>query len=1192
MSDSPLILPLAGAEALSLCGGKAINLSRLIHAGLPVPEGFVITTAAFRTAAGSTEIPPKIAAQIRQAYAEMGSPMVAARSSATAEDLPDASMAGQYETFLNLTGEAELLDAVSKCWESLHSPRLRAYLGEKGISPDSVAMAVVVQRLVPADLAGVLFTADPQTGSTEHMLVEAAWGLGEGVVSGTVQPDRVRLRATDGYVLDYHVAEKLTRLAPGGKKGFEEVPDHQQKRACLHSEHLTALWELGRRAERHFGSPQDIEWAIAGGEVLILQSRSITTLAAAARRHGRPAAIRADLAEKLTSGAGPWVRHNMDETLPSPTPLTWSLIRPFMSGAGGFGEMHRLVGFQPSPAVAENGFLDLIGGRIYMDCSRMPEMFSAAYPFSYDIEALRENPDAAQQPPTLPRGGLREQTAASALATQVTANLRKQAEDLDERFDHDFTPKVKNWCAQQDQIALHILSESGLTELWGKQCAIVFDDFGVTAFLPSMVEGLATADLLSFLGEHAWDEEPDTLLHKLIVAPAPDQTFLSNIRLQEVGNGTLDLEKWLADFGDRAPGEFDLSSPRWNERPGDLEALAKRLAGESPLPAIHEKRREEARATLASLRSTLPADLAMELTTLVETASRYVRFREDGKHFLMLAFARLRKTALEFGKRFAIDHDVFLLDSEEMVQALTTGFVPLDRIRSRREGRKVDAALTLPRVIGEEDLPSLDQPKLSPHASSWAAHPLSPGTCTGPARIVHSPERAGDLGKDYLLICPSTDPSWTPLFVGAAGLVLERGGMLSHGAIVARELGLPSVVLEDATQLFEDGEVLTLDALSGRISRGAESTPIEESENTAIPRALLPPPPGKKEARANRLGLLFAIIWAIVLAAVWFLPAPLLQDPIFGTLDKILWPLVAAFGKPATVAIIAAFFAILPLLLQKYLTDNSRLLAARDRAANLRKLAQKLPKGSPRQEAMNRLAGPVTLRILKAAMTSLALVLGPMMLIFLWLPARLDPASWSAEPGQTVTVLAEISGEWQKPVTLKVPAPLTIDPVLPETQALPPIRETLKDLRSEWSRKSDTSEYPWEVQAAADHVHEVMLASLNSYLAGEIPPQKISWRVVVPENADGHHPVTLESEGMEPVPLTLVFGDSKPPELAEITPTTGAASLFKVVYPRSLVQNKFWVPFGSGKRDFGWLGVYLLAYLPLMLVVKKAIKVA
>ena len=1194
MMSTPFVVSLAEAKDVSLTGGKAINLAKLLAADLPVPDGFVVTTDAYRAAGGSTALPVEVEAQIREAYERMGSPMVAARSSATAEDMAEASMAGQYETFLNLTNIDELLNAVSGCWESMHSDRLRAYLREQGIAPECVAMAVVVQRLVSADAAGVLFTANPQTGATDDMLVEAAWGLGEGVVSGAVQPDRIRIRGIDGAILDYEVAEKTTRLAPGGR-GFEAVPEFDQSRACMQHEALHQLWELGRRAARYFDGPQDIEWAVADGKVYLLQSRAITTLREASLRHGLPDAIRADLKGQLEAGHGPWVRHNLDETLKHPSPLTWSLLKPFMSGAGGFGEMHREVGFEPSDAVCRDGFLELIGGRVYMDCARMPEMFSEGYPFGYDVAKLRADPDAAQQAPTVANGTMREQGEAAAAALKVMANIRELAETLDQRFDGQFVPAVSVWCQEEKPRDLGSLENAELVELWEKRRSKVLDEFGVMAFLPSMVEALATEDLHAFLEEYSWDEDPDTLSNQLVVSRSADQTFLSNARLQEVGQGKRSKEDWLKEFGSRGPGEFDLVNPRWSERPSDLDAMAERLAGEESLLDFHDRRQEEAESAMQRLSSKLAPAQQEELKKRVELASRYVRFREDGKCQLMRAYAMLRPIALEFGRRLEIGEDVFLLEEREVLESIRTGFVPKDRIAQRRLQRRAEASLSLSRVIDEGDLETLGVPTIAADASCWDAHSLSSGTCTGPARIVHSPESAGDLGKDYVLVCSSTDPSWTPLFVGASGLILECGGALSHGAIVARELGLPAVVLEDATRLFESGEVLTLDANRGQVIRGAKASDVDAADDARIERALQPPPPGEEERAAGRRGLLVGGLWALFLLAVWLLPAPWLQDPLFGFLDTVLWPLVRVLGMPGTVALIAVFFAVVPLLLQKYFTDNPRLLEARDRSAALRKLSKDLPKGSARKEAMDQLAAPVTMRVLKAAMTSLAFVLGPMMLIFLWLPARLDPLSWNAEPGQMVTILAEVEGDWEQPLSLNVPAPLEMDSIGKETQTLPPIRETLETIRAEWARASDVSDCPWELQATAEQAHQTMLASLDAFLANPTPAQKISWRIRVPEDAKGHHVVRLESGDADASEVTLAFGKDCPPMPIETLSESGPISSLKVVYPRALQKNLFWAPFPSKSGspwDFGWLGVYLLAYLPAMALTKKLLKVA
>jgi pyruvate,water dikinase len=625
--------------------------------------------------------------------------------------------------------------------------------------------------------------------------------------------------------------------------------------------------------------------------------------------------------------------------------------------------------------------------------------------------------------------------------------------------------------------------------------------------------------------------------------------------------------------------------------------MSARLAGESSLLELHSRRQTEAADVLKKLRQALSPELGEELKRRVELACRYVRFREDGKHYLMQGYAQLRAVALEFGRRLEIGADVFLLESAEMVEALLTGFVPLDRISHRRFLRSAEEALSLPRVIEQQDLARLGVAVVAPDASCWAAHPLSPGNCTGTARIVHSPESAGDLGKNYVLVCSSTDPSWTPLFVGASGLILERGGALSHGAIVARELGLPAVVLEQATQLFESGETLTVDAYGGQVIRGAGSrdAPALSEVNPRIERALQPPPVGRRERASARRGLLVSVLWGVLLLAVWLLPAHVLQDRLFALLDVVLWPLVPRLGMPGTVAVIAAFFAIVPLLLQKHCTDNPRLVTARDRAARLRKRAAQLPKDSARRQAMEQLASPVTVRVLKAAMTSLAFVLGPMMLVFLWLPARLDPASWNAAPGQMVTVLAEVSGDWLEPLTLTAPAALQLDPLTPATQSVPPIRATLEELRAEWSQRASTEGYPWELQAAADHVHDVMLGSLDTYLAGEIPAQKLSWTMNVPAEAAGHYLLKLEGDDILPTELTLAFGNSQPPVPVETTSESGPVHSLKAIYPRPLRKLMFWSPLqavGGPAWDFGWLGVYLLAYLPTMALGKKLLHVA
>ncbi len=451
MTRSPTyIQPLVDCRNASLVGGKAANLGRLIRAGFPVPDGFVITTQAYRFAlaqspdgkpadtlpsAGESvtdaaspfaprenatfaerkatvvdlSIPTAVADEVCKAYYAMGGGRVAVRSSATAEDGSGASMAGQYDTVLDVQGEAGLLDAVRQCWASLDASRALAYLREHEIDAAGVAMAVVVQRLVPADVAGVLFTTNPHDGHGapgtpgHEMLVEAGPGLGESVVSGLVQPDTLRIDRQTGRVLAVMLGSDHD-----GTAAQDHRPEDQAacRRPCLDGRDVYRLWQLGTWAVDHFGAPQDIEWAIHAGRLYVLQSRPITTLNGAESRAKLLYAARQRLRRESAAGRGPWVLHNLAESLSHPTPLTWSVIGRFMSGAGGLGGMYRRAGFEPSATADREGFLERIAGRVYMDASRAPEMFFADFPFAYAVEDLRRNPDASQTPPTLPRGSL------------------------------------------------------------------------------------------------------------------------------------------------------------------------------------------------------------------------------------------------------------------------------------------------------------------------------------------------------------------------------------------------------------------------------------------------------------------------------------------------------------------------------------------------------------------------------------------------------------------------------------------------------------------------------------------------------------------------------------------------------------------------------------------------------------------
>ncbi|MEO8078707.1 MAG: PEP/pyruvate-binding domain-containing protein, partial [Acidobacteriota bacterium] len=548
---------LVNSRDSALVGGKGASLGRVIRAGFQVPGGFVVNTHAYRLAymtdrAPGTipDVPGEVAEEILDRYEQMGRGTVAVRSSATAEDLAAASMAGQCETFLDISGDEALIDAVRKCWASLHTERIRAYLNEHEIDQSLVAMAVVVQRLVPADVAGVLFTADPKGSGRKEMLIDANWGLGETVVGGQVQPDVLRLDAATGRVLSASIADKTVYLAAGS--GAEKaVEEPRRRQACLKSRDVHHLWQLGRQAEAYFKAPQDIEWAIHDGKLYLLQSRPITTQREIEARQEVVSLTREHLRDEMASGRGPWALHNLAETLPHPTALTWSVIKPFMAGAGGFGAMYRRAGFQPAPAIDKIGFLELVAGRVYMDVTRSPEMFCRDFPFAYDLQKLVSDPEASQQPPSVPRGSFSTRLKASGLVTKATGTIKKLSETVDTDFRNRIVPEIDAWVARSRRENLRSLSAEALMALWRERERQVLDIFGPETLLPSLICGTVWADLAAFLHEHFWDENADALLRRIAAGGKPDDTVIANAELFEVAEGTRHLDAWLARHGHR-----------------------------------------------------------------------------------------------------------------------------------------------------------------------------------------------------------------------------------------------------------------------------------------------------------------------------------------------------------------------------------------------------------------------------------------------------------------------------------------------------------------------------------------------------------------------------------------------------------------------------------------------------------------
>ncbi|MER7587781.1 PEP/pyruvate-binding domain-containing protein [Micromonospora sp. NPDC127501] len=801
------------AEMTALVGGKAAGLGELIRHGERVPDGFCVTTEAHRLGVVPT-------AEVVAAYQRLGAGPVAVRSSATAEDLPDASFAGQQDTVLDVTGTAELIAAIEKCWASLHGDRATAYRDARGIDHQTVRMAVVVQRMVAPTVAGVLFTANPLTGRRDEMAVDAAPGLGTTVVDGAA--------AVDHYILD-----DVTRTEAG----------------CLTSTQLARLRATGERLQAHFGCPQDVEWAIDADDVLwLLQSRPITSLFPAP-----------PLSEKPLPRVYLEFGH-VQGMLQPVTPMGMSTLRTQIAA------MLAALGVRVE-------IVD-IGGRLYGDLTDLARDRSSrkrlvkllAVDFGPRAQAVMQHvladPRFAPSSGGSRRGGapgaaslrtarravvgiLRALARPEAARTRMFEAIEQLRVSAAAPADLRTTADRLRFVQAQDEADA---DDSADAIMWPIVAGML------AAALPTaLLKGVAGPDEIhTVLGgmPHNVTIEMDLALWRLAQGVGEHRQLLLDTPPAELAarhlRGTLPdigMAAFLDVYGHRGVAEVDLGVPRWAEDPTPVfAAISNYLRVTDPQQGPDQRFRRAASAAETALEELVTRARRRRPVRgtiagfLLRRARSLAGLREAGKFAGLYPLRETRRQLLLIGADL---HARGLLGQPDDIMFLT-----LDEVHTVvHQGADLRGTVTARRAVHRRELrrrtvpvallsDGTDVEAVLPAASTGdgtlAGVGASAGRVTGPARVVHDPGTA-HVEPGEVLVAATTDPGWTPLFLTAAALVTETGAIMAHGPTVAREYGIPAVIcVPDATRTITTGQLVTVDGGAGTVTPHGPSAPEQE----------------------------------------------------------------------------------------------------------------------------------------------------------------------------------------------------------------------------------------------------------------------------------------------------------------------------------------------------------------------------
>jgi rifampicin phosphotransferase len=852
-------------QQVTLVGGKGAHLGQLWQIdGVRVPPGFCVTTEAFRRVTSQAPsiddqlerlsrlkpddreairtlsaeirrtlvgiaIPDDLAAAITHPLAQLGDQAACAvRSSATAEDLPTASFAGQQDTYLNVVGPSSILQHISRCWASLFTERAVTYRLRNGVDHQKVHMAVVVQQMVFPQAAGILFTADPVTSNRKVASVEACFGLGEALVSGLVNADVYQVRGSE-IVAKAVAAKRLAiQASPAGGTQEEAIEPERQEQPALTDAQVVQLAELGRRIEAHFGSPQDIEWCLVDDGFHIVQSRPITTL------FPIPAAADQENHVYVSVGHGQMMTDAM-----KPLGLSFFLLTTPAPMYEAGGRLFVDVTPRLASSATRAGFVELLGKGDPLIGDALATVLERG-DFIRSLRAEAPGGPPASAPPAPPAPIEADPAIVAELIERNQASVATLQRDI----------RGRSGSALLDFILADI------QELR----RILFDPQSHQVFTSAMEAATwLNEQLLAWLGEkNAADTLTQSVPHNVtsemglalldvadVIRPHPDvvaflqhvegEGFLDEMVKLEGGREARDaISAWLDKYGMRCVGEIDITRPRWSERP---TALVPIILGniKNFEPGAGERRFEQGRQEaqkkelelLERLR-TLPdgEQKAEEVKSMIDRVRTFIGYREYPKYGMVSRYFVYKQALLGEAERLVQadvlreKEDIFFLRFQELQHVVRTHQVDDELIRQRKDEFRSYQPLTPPRVLtsdGETLAGTYRRDDVPPGA--LVGLPVSAGTVEGRARVILDMGEA-DLVPGDILVTAYTDPSWTPAFVTINGLVTEVGGLMTHGAVIAREYGLPAVVgVEHATRLIRDGQWIRLHGTDGYVER-------------------------------------------------------------------------------------------------------------------------------------------------------------------------------------------------------------------------------------------------------------------------------------------------------------------------------------------------------------------------------------